>query len=67
LTDTGKILSNLLLDQGLVSEISLLIHPIIVGKRAQNIFSNINYTVNLKLQKKETLDKGYVWLIYAVN
>ena len=31
LADTGKILGNLLLNQGLVNEISLLIHPIIVG------------------------------------
>jgi len=67
LADTGRILSNLLLDQGLASEISLLIHPIIVGNKAYNIFSNINSTINLKLQKKETLDKGYVWLIYKVS
>lgn len=31
LTDTGQILGNLLLDQELVSEISLLVHPVIVG------------------------------------
>lgn len=34
LTDTGRILGNLLLNQGLVSEISLLIHPIIVGNKS---------------------------------
>jgi 2,5-diamino-6-(ribosylamino)-4(3H)-pyrimidinone 5'-phosphate reductase len=67
LTDTGRILGNLLLNQGLVSEISLLIHPLIVGKDAYPILSDVNNTLNLTLQKKETLDKGYVWLVYKVN
>lgn len=64
LADTGRILSNLLLEQGLASELSLLIHPVIVGKGAYNIFGNINKAVNLKLRKKETLGKGHVWLVY---
>jgi 2,5-diamino-6-(ribosylamino)-4(3H)-pyrimidinone 5'-phosphate reductase len=67
LTDTGRILGNLLLNQGLVSEISLLIHPLIVGKDAYPIFSDVNNTLHLTLQNKETLDKGYVWLVYKVN
>jgi len=66
LADTGRILSNLLLNQGLVAEISLLIHPVIVGNKAYNIFSNVNNGINLKLRKKETMDKGYVWLVYKV-
>jgi 2,5-diamino-6-(ribosylamino)-4(3H)-pyrimidinone 5'-phosphate reductase len=66
LADTGRILGNLLLDQGLVSELSLLIHPIIVGNKAYNIFGNINKSISLKLKKKETLGKGYVWLVYKV-
>jgi len=67
LTDTGRILSNLLLNQGLVSEISLLIHPLIVGKNAYPILSDVNNNLSLTLRKKETLDKGYVWLVYKVN
>ena len=67
LTDTGRILGNLLLNQGLVSEISLLIHPLIVGKNAYPILSDVDNTLNLTLQKKEILDKGYVWLVYKVN
>ena len=66
LADTGRILGNLLLDQGLASELSLLIHPIIVGNKAYNIFGNINKSISLKLKKKETLGKGYVWLVYKV-
>lgn len=67
LTDTGRILSNLLLNQGLVSEISLLIHPLIVGKKTYPILSDVDNNLSLTLRKKETLDKGYVWLVYKVN
>ena len=65
LADTGRILGNLLLNLGFVSEISLLIHPVIVGNRSYNMFSNINKNVKLKLRKKETLEKKYVWLAYT--
>lgn len=67
LADTGRILGNLLLNQGLASEISLLIHPIIVGKKSYNIFSNISKAITLKLDKAEFLDEGYVWLVYTVS
>jgi 2,5-diamino-6-(ribosylamino)-4(3H)-pyrimidinone 5'-phosphate reductase len=66
LTDCGKILGNLLLNQGLVSEISLLIHPVIVGDKSYTIFSDINQTLQLKLLKKEILSEGYVWMTYNV-
>jgi 2,5-diamino-6-(ribosylamino)-4(3H)-pyrimidinone 5'-phosphate reductase len=67
LADTGRIMSNLLLNQDLASEISLLIHPIIVGNRGYTIFGNINNAINLRLQKKKTLYKRYIWLVYSVN
>jgi len=67
LADTGRILSNLLLEQGLVSELSLLIHPVIVGNKAYNIFGNIDKSISLKLRKQEVLGKGCVWLVYKVT
>ncbi len=67
MTDTGLILNDLLLNQGLVSEISLLIHPIIVGKNAYPMFREVNKAINLTLEKEELHDKGYVWLLYKVN
>lgn len=67
LTDTGRILNNLLLNQGLVSEISLLIHPVIVGKDAYPMFSGIDKKLSLTLQKEEAFDDGYVWIVYRVN
>ncbi|UCC57927.1 MAG: dihydrofolate reductase family protein [Candidatus Bathyarchaeum sp.] len=65
LADTGRILGNLLLNHGFVSEISLLVHPVIVGNKSYNIFSNVNKNIKLKLRKKETLEKKYLWLVYA--
>ena len=64
LTDTGKILGNILINRGLVKEISLLIHPVIVGKNAYTIFSNINPNIKLKLLKNEILNEGYIWSVY---
>jgi len=66
LADTGRILSNLLLEQRLASEISLLIHPVIVGKKAYTIFDNISKGVNLKLHKQEIMRKEFLWLVYKV-
>jgi 2,5-diamino-6-(ribosylamino)-4(3H)-pyrimidinone 5'-phosphate reductase len=67
LTDTGKILGNLLMEQGFVSELSLLVHPVIVGKRTYNIFGNINENLNLKLCKQKIYPHGYVWLVYRIE
>jgi 2,5-diamino-6-(ribosylamino)-4(3H)-pyrimidinone 5'-phosphate reductase len=66
LTDAGRILCGLLLNQGLVSKISLLIHPVIVGNNSYNIFSDIDRNLELKLIKEEILEKKYVWLVYEV-
>ncbi|MCX6664791.1 MAG: dihydrofolate reductase family protein [Euryarchaeota archaeon] len=67
LTDTGRILGNLLLNQGFVDEISLLVHPVLVGKNAYPMFSDIHENITLKLLKNELLSKGYVWLVYKVE
>ena len=67
LTDTGRILGNLLLNQGFVSEISLLIHPIIVGNKSYNMFSDIDKNLKVKLFKMEILEKQYIWLVYKVE
>ncbi len=66
LTDTGSILSNLLIKDGLVSEISVLIHPEVVGKKAYNMFAYINENLKLKLTRKESFEKGYVWNLYRI-
>jgi 2,5-diamino-6-(ribosylamino)-4(3H)-pyrimidinone 5'-phosphate reductase len=67
LTDTGRILSNVLLNQGYGDEISLLMHPVIVGKDSYNMFSEIQKTKRFQLKKAEVLEKQYVWLVYNTD
>lgn len=67
LADTGKKLGNLLLNQGFVSEISLVIHPVVVGNKSYNMFASVNKKIKLKLSKKEILEKEYVWVVYGVE
>src|SRR4030067_2638101 len=62
LTDTGRILGNLLLEQGFVDEVSLLVHPVIMGEKSYNIFGNISQNPKLKLRKHGGLEEGCVWL-----
>jgi 2,5-diamino-6-(ribosylamino)-4(3H)-pyrimidinone 5'-phosphate reductase len=67
LADTGRILSNLLLEQNLVSELSLLVHPVIVGGNAYPMFSNLKRAITLKLKREQIPAAGYVWLTYNVT
>jgi len=67
LTDTGRILGNLLIEQGLVSKLSLLIHPVVVGRDSYNMFGNICGKTILKLSKRKLFRGGYIWLVYSVK
>jgi 2,5-diamino-6-(ribosylamino)-4(3H)-pyrimidinone 5'-phosphate reductase len=67
LADTGRVLGNLLIKQGFVSSISLLIHPVIVGKESTNMFANLSSRVNLRLTKREFFPGGYTWLFYNLS
>jgi 2,5-diamino-6-(ribosylamino)-4(3H)-pyrimidinone 5'-phosphate reductase len=67
LTDTGSILGSLLLDLGVVTEISLLIHPVIVGNEAYNMFEHVQKKLQLRLVKKEFFNGDYIWVVYDVE
>ena len=64
LTDTGRILGNILIDLGIVSEISLLIHPLVVGEKSYNMFGNLKENKSFSLNKSEQFDNGCIWAIY---
>jgi len=66
-TDTGRILGNHLLDQGLVDEISLLVHPVIVGVQSYNMFNDIQGNLTVRLVKCERLKQQYVWVVYRIK
>lgn len=67
LSDTGRILGNLLLNQGLVDEISLLIHPVIVGKDSYSIFYDIEKNMAVSLVKSKRIKQHYIWLVYQLK
>jgi len=68
--DSGGILNGLLLRQGLVSEVSLLIHPELVGgERPKTFFSGPPMPEGrsrLRLYKVQKVKGGLVWLRYRV-
>ncbi|MBN1280030.1 MAG: dihydrofolate reductase family protein [Candidatus Thermoplasmatota archaeon] len=66
-TDTGRILGNLLIEHGFVEEISLLVHPVIVGGASYPIFSEVKILQRLQLKKFERLEEHYLWLVYHVQ
>ncbi len=67
LTDTGRVLGNALLDQGLASTISLLVHPIIVGKESFNMFGCLERRPSLRLITRKLFEKRFLWLVYEVG
>jgi riboflavin biosynthesis pyrimidine reductase len=67
LADTGRVLGNLLLNTGLVSNLSLLVQPLIVGSNGYRMFDDISNDINLSLVKTELLEKGVVWLHYEIQ
>lgn len=66
LTDTGKILADLLINQGLAGEISLLVHPVIAGGKSYPMFSDVKGNVTLELLKSEVPEKDYLWMVYKI-
>jgi len=67
LTDTGMILSNLLLNMGMVTEISILVHPLIAGEKCYPMFANIRGNLLLKLKKTEQYENGCLWMVYTIE
>jgi 2,5-diamino-6-(ribosylamino)-4(3H)-pyrimidinone 5'-phosphate reductase len=67
LTDTGRELGNILLNMGIVSEISLLVHPLIIGEKCYPMFSDVKANLNLKLKKSEQFKNGCIWMVFSVE
>jgi 2,5-diamino-6-(ribosylamino)-4(3H)-pyrimidinone 5'-phosphate reductase len=67
LTDTGMILGNLLINLNLVSEISLLIHPVIMGQSSCSMFDKIEKQLSVRMVKKEEVGNGLIWVVYAIR
>jgi 2,5-diamino-6-(ribosylamino)-4(3H)-pyrimidinone 5'-phosphate reductase len=66
-SDSGGVLNSILLEHGLVEEISLILTPEIAGKKGTNLFRNLEKNgIHLELLRDEIVEKGYVHLVYRV-
>ncbi len=65
--DSGASLTNAMLNQGLVDEISLLVVPVVVGRNPQTLFHQVERPVRLSLKNSRTFPGGYIHLLYAVE
>ncbi|MDX9906459.1 MAG: RibD family protein [Bacteroidales bacterium] len=69
MTDSGGNLNNVLLEAGLVDEISLIIHPALVDQRHPKLFRNLAVTshpIDLELIRSDFFEKN-IWLHFKVN
>jgi 2,5-diamino-6-(ribosylamino)-4(3H)-pyrimidinone 5'-phosphate reductase len=69
LIDAGPTLNGVLLSKGLIDEISLLIHPVLVGNKQGKLLTYLNVqnkNINLKLLSHEVLNGNLVLLRYQV-
>jgi 2,5-diamino-6-(ribosylamino)-4(3H)-pyrimidinone 5'-phosphate reductase len=67
LTDSGKTMNGILLTNGLVDELSLLVHPVIVGVKRFPLLEDIKAGIELKRMKSKPVGKGAIWLAYEVK
>ncbi len=67
LTDTGQVLGNILINENMVDEISLLVHPILKGGGSYHIFGSVKSDIRLSLITEERFENGCVWLTYKVG
>jgi 2,5-diamino-6-(ribosylamino)-4(3H)-pyrimidinone 5'-phosphate reductase len=66
-SDSGGVLNGILLEQGLVEEISLILNPEIAGKNGTNLFRSLEKSgIQLELIRNEIVEKKYVHLVYRV-
>lgn len=65
--ESGGVLNTVLLAEGLVTEISLLVHPVIAGDAHPAWVSAVPANVDLRLEALDALEDNYVWLRYRVE
>lgn len=67
ISDSGGLLNSILLEQGLVEEISLVMSPEIAGTEGTSLFRSLGKSgIQLELLRDEIVDKKYVHLVYRV-
>ncbi len=65
-TDAGAILNSVMLEKGLIDEISLIVSPELVGKEQTSMFGPLSTRVKLRLKSSDLLENGLIHLLYEV-
>jgi 2,5-diamino-6-(ribosylamino)-4(3H)-pyrimidinone 5'-phosphate reductase len=68
-TDSGGILTNRLLEQGIIDEICLVVSPCLIGANFPRVFRDLSLKgrVDLELVNNEIVDDNYLFLTYKVK
>jgi len=66
LTDSGGVLTSILIKEGLVGEVSLLVSPVVVGKQATNLFRALEGKMNLEFVRSERIRTNHLLVVYRV-
>ena len=56
-----------MINKGLVDEISLLVHPVIVGEKQYALFSDISKNIEIELINLEKYSDSKIWVTYKVK
>ena len=67
LTDTGQALGSILINENMVDEISLVVHPLLKGGGSYYIFGGVTSDIRLSLIMEERFENGCIWLTYKVG
>jgi 2,5-diamino-6-(ribosylamino)-4(3H)-pyrimidinone 5'-phosphate reductase len=69
LSDSGSTLNNILLNQALIDEVSLLISPILLSDTPNRLFNKLELTkeLSLKLIESKALDRNHIWVRYKIQ
>jgi 2,5-diamino-6-(ribosylamino)-4(3H)-pyrimidinone 5'-phosphate reductase len=67
MVDSGAGLTNVMLNQGLIDQISLLMVPVIVGKNAPTLFHGVERPLHLSRRASRTFPGGYTHVLYGVE
>jgi 2,5-diamino-6-(ribosylamino)-4(3H)-pyrimidinone 5'-phosphate reductase len=64
LVDAGPTLTSVLLAQGLVDEVSLIVHPLVVGRDGRHVFGESTQSRAMRLDSCDELGSGLVHVRY---
>jgi 2,5-diamino-6-(ribosylamino)-4(3H)-pyrimidinone 5'-phosphate reductase len=67
MVDAGSGLTNAMLNQALIDQISLFVLPTIVGRVGKNLFEGVELPLKLSLVKEQAYPGGHVWSLYDVQ